>query len=86
VLNGWPLYVGLMFVVLPFVLATRQRWDWFLSSPLSSRWACTSSIGHGFMHGPRYWYVVSPLLALLAARGAPGSRCYRAAPLSSGAG
>jgi hypothetical protein len=71
VLNGWPLYVGLMFIVLPFVLATRQRWDWFLLvSAVVAMGVYVLYIGHGIMHGPRYWYVVSPLLALLAARGA----------------
>jgi hypothetical protein len=71
VLNGWPIYIGLMFVLLPFLLATRRRWDWFLL--ISS--VCAMGVyvlfgGSGIMHGPRYWYVASPLLMLLSARGA----------------
>ena len=70
VLNGWPLYVGLMFVFMPFVLATRHRWDWFLLiSAIVAMGVYVLFIGR-IMHGPRYWYVASPLLALLTARGA----------------
>lgn len=71
VLNGWPLYAGLMFVLMPFVLATRHRWDWFLIvSVVIAFGIYVLFIGPGIMHGPRYWYVASPLLALLTARGA----------------
>ncbi len=70
VLNGWPLYVGLMFILMPFVLATRHRWDWFLlASAIVAMGVYVLFIGR-IMHGPRYWYVASPLLALLTARGA----------------
>ncbi len=71
VLNGWPLYIGLMFVLLPFLLATRHRWDWLLLvSAVCAMGVYVLFIGSGIMHGPRYWYVVSPLLMLLSARGA----------------
>jgi len=71
VLNGWPLYVGAMFVLMPFVLATRHRWDWFLlGAAAAAMGVYVLFIGAGIMHGPRYWYVASPLLALLTARGA----------------
>jgi 4-amino-4-deoxy-L-arabinose transferase-like glycosyltransferase len=71
VLNGWPMYVGLMFVLLAFVLATRHLWDWLLLvAAVAAMGAYVLFIGHGIMHGPRYWYAVSPLLALLTARGA----------------
>ena len=80
VMNGWPLYVGAMFVVMPFVLATRNRWDWFLlTSAIIAMGVYVLFIGAGIMHGPRYWYVASPLLALLTARGAD-----RAAEVLSG--
>ena len=70
VLNGWPRYIGLMFVLLPFIFATRHRWDWFLLG-------CAVMVmgvyilwrGNGVMHGPRYWYEAIPFLMLLAARG-----------------
>ncbi len=71
VLNGWPRYVGLMFVLLPFILATRHRWDWFLllcAASIMGAW--TFFEGDGVMHGPRYWYEATPFLMLLAARGA----------------
>jgi hypothetical protein len=80
VMNGWPLYVGAMFVIMPFVLATRNRWDWFLlTSAIIAMGVYVLFIGAGVMHGPRYWYVASPLLALLTARGAD-----RAAEVLSG--
>ena len=71
VLNGWPQYIGLMFVLLPFILATRHRWDWFLlACAVSVMGAYTIWVGDGIMHGPRYWYESIPFLMLLAARGA----------------
>ncbi len=71
VLNGWPLLIGLGFVLLPFALGTRERWDWFLLVAIvCALGVYVLYIGGGIMHGPRYWYVVSPLLMLLSARGA----------------
>ena len=71
VLNGWPQYIGLMFVVLPLVLGTRHRWDWFLlTCAVLVIAAYVFFIGHGVMHGPRYWYAATPFLILLAAHGA----------------
>ena len=71
VLNGWPQYIGLMFVLLPFILGTRHRWDWFLLACAVAVIAAHTLFG-GFviMHGPRYWYEAAPLLMLLTARGA----------------
>ena len=68
VLNGWPQYIGLTFVLLPFILATRNRWDWFLL-------ACAISVmGVWILYdgqaAPRYWYESIPFLMLLSARGA----------------
>ena len=71
VLNGWPRYIGLMFVLLPFMLGTRHRWDWFLllcAASVMGAW--TFFEGDGLMHGPRYWYEATPFLMLLGARGA----------------
>ena len=28
-ITGWPAYVGLAFVLAPFLLGTRNRWDYF---------------------------------------------------------
>ena len=70
VLNGWPRYIGLLFVMLPFILATRRRWDWFLlGCAVMVMGAYTLWRGNGVMHGPRYWYEAIPFLMLLAARG-----------------
>jgi 4-amino-4-deoxy-L-arabinose transferase-like glycosyltransferase len=71
VLNGWPRYVGLMFVLLPFVLGTRNRWDWFfLASAVSVMGAYTLWGGEVVLYGPRYWYEAMPFFLLLTARGA----------------
>lgn len=71
VLNNWPLYVGLSFVLLPFVLGTRSRWDWFfLIAATALMAAYTWFHYHGVMYGPRFWYETMPFLMLLAGRGA----------------
>lgn len=71
VLDGWPTYIGLGFVLLPFILATRRLWDWFLlASALSVMGIWVLYEGAGVMYGPRYWYEAMPFLLLLAARGA----------------
>jgi 4-amino-4-deoxy-L-arabinose transferase-like glycosyltransferase len=71
ILNGWPLSIGLAFVLMPFLLATRRRWDWFLLMAI----VCALGVYvlvqvSRIMHGPRYWYPATPLLMLLTARGA----------------
>jgi hypothetical protein len=71
VLNGWPAYVGLALVGLPFALGTRNKWDYFLLGCVllvtgiyvAYRWS-------GLYEGPRYWYQAMPFLPLLSARGA----------------
>ncbi len=71
VLNGWPQFVGLAFVLAPFVLGTRKAWDWFLiASALCVMAIWTLYQSTGVMYGPRYWYEAMPFLILLAARGA----------------
>ena len=71
VLHGWPVMIGLGFVLLPLILASRSPWDWFLLlCALSIMTVYLFFRGHGIMHGPRYWYPAAPLLMLLAARGA----------------
>lgn len=70
VLHGWPQYVGIALVLLPFLLGTRRRWDWLLLfGAISLIAAYVFFIGHGIMYGPRYWYPSAPLFVLLTARG-----------------
>jgi 4-amino-4-deoxy-L-arabinose transferase-like glycosyltransferase len=71
VLHGWPVWVGLAFVMLPFLLGTRRLVDWWLAScavAVMAVWVFYE--GDGVMWGPRYWYEAIPFLMLLAARGA----------------
>jgi hypothetical protein len=71
VLNGWPLAIGLLFVLLPFVLGTRNRWDYFfLAEAVCIGLVWTAFYGVFFMYGPRYWYEMVPFLMLLSAHGA----------------
>jgi hypothetical protein len=71
VLHGWPTYIGLGFVLLPFLLGTRRLFDWWLlGAALSVMAIWVLYEGDGVMFGPRYWYEAIPFLMLLAARGA----------------
>jgi hypothetical protein len=71
VITGWPTYVGLAFVMLPFLLGTRNRWDYFvLACALIQMLAYAGYRFSGVFEGPRYWYEAMPFLALLAGRGA----------------
>jgi hypothetical protein len=74
ILNGWPAIVGLSLVLLPFLLGTRNAWDYFClvcillltSVYLFYRYAA----GDGALYeGPRYWFQAIPFLMLLSARG-----------------
>lgn len=70
VLNGWPRYLGLFFVMLPFVIGTRNRWDYFcLACALLQTGSLVLYEAAGIMHGPRYWYESLPFFILLSARG-----------------
>jgi hypothetical protein len=70
VLNGWPLFVGLVFALLPFLLGTRRRSDYFLAAGVLSIIAAYMAYrGVYIMHGPRFWYETVPYLMLLSARG-----------------
>jgi len=70
-LSGWPAWVALGFVLLPFVLGTRNRWDYFCLL------AAVLLIGvyvlykyAGIYKGPRYLLHALPFLFLLSAHGA----------------
>jgi hypothetical protein len=70
VFNGWPLFVGLALVLLPFMLGTRSHWDLFLLiAAVFAMGVWTAFEGSGIMHGPRYWYEAMPFIVLLSARG-----------------
>jgi hypothetical protein len=70
VLNGWPQYIGLAFVLLPFALGTRNPWDWFcLTCSLLIMSSTVLFSENGVMQGPRLWYEAMPFLLLLTARG-----------------
>jgi hypothetical protein len=70
VLNGWPLFMGLLLVLLPFILGSRNRWDYFfLTAAFFIAAAWTTYRGVFIMHGPRFWYEMVPFLMLLTARG-----------------
>ena len=70
VANGWPVAVGLIVAALPFLLGTKNPWDYFLGASflaiVSAPIVYSSS---AVMHGPRYWYEALPFLILLTARG-----------------
>ncbi len=70
VLHGWPQFVGLLFVMLPFALGTTRRADWWcLLAALPVIAGYTLFGGSGVMQGPRLWYEAVPFLMLLTARG-----------------
>jgi hypothetical protein len=70
VLFGWPPGFAFLLVLLPFVLGTRDRWDYlFGGAVLSIAAAWFFYIDVFIMYGPRFWYEMTPLLVLLAARG-----------------
>jgi hypothetical protein len=70
VLDGWPLYAGLAFLLLPLALCSRSGRDWFLLACAALMMGAPVIFeGRGIMHGPRYWYEAFPLLMLLTARG-----------------
>ena len=71
VFNGWPAYVGLAFVLAPFLLGTRNRWDYFcLACALLTASIYVLYRYSGIFLGPRYWFEAAPFLLLLTARGA----------------
>lgn len=69
-LFGWPYYLTLAFIPLPFVLKRANRWDYLILGGLAGVivayvfwWAVA------LIFGPRYWYETMPFLLLLTARG-----------------
>jgi hypothetical protein len=71
VLNGWPAVVGIALVLLPFMLGSRNAWDYFcLACLLLVTSVYVLYPGQVFYEGPRYWFPAVPFLMLLSARGA----------------
>ena len=70
-LFGWPFFVGLSLVALPFLLLRARAWDWLLlGSALTVVAAYMGYWASGVTGGlPRYWFVIVPWIAILAARG-----------------
>lgn len=68
---GWPAFIGFGFAMLPFVLGTRNRYDYFLVAAFLSFAALNIFYKNAaVMNGPRFWYESLPFLTLLTARGA----------------
>jgi len=70
-LFGWPFFVALAVIGIPFLVGRANRWDWLLlastvlvMSAYMAYWA--SGVTGGL---PLYWYVVVPWLTLLAVWG-----------------
>ncbi len=69
-LFGWPFYLTLAFIALPFLSGRARKVDWFLLIALVL--TVGSYIGyfyHGIYLGPRYLYEDLPFLLILSARG-----------------
>ncbi len=71
-LYGWPAYLNLMFVPIPFLTGRANRWDWLLLGIIAAMvglhvfyWAFGGADGGT----PRYYYDALPALLLLTARG-----------------
>ncbi len=69
-LFGWPFYLTLAFIALPFLLLRARRSDWFLLVALSvTVVSYTGYFYHGIYLGPRYLFEDLPFLLILTARG-----------------
>jgi 4-amino-4-deoxy-L-arabinose transferase-like glycosyltransferase len=71
VANGWPAFAGFGIAMLPFLMGSRYRWDYFLAATFLSLAALNIFYKNpAVMNGPRFWYESLPFLMLLTARGA----------------
>lgn len=69
-LYGWPFYLTLAFIVLPFLTLRARAVDWFLL--LCAAVMTGAFVGyfyHGIYLGPRYLFETLPFLLILTARG-----------------
>ncbi|MCX6354738.1 MAG: glycosyltransferase family 39 protein [Candidatus Aureabacteria bacterium] len=70
-LFGWPHYFTLVFIMIPFVVASEDKRDWLLLASgvgISVAYICYfARIREHF--GPRYWFEAMPVYIILSARG-----------------
>jgi hypothetical protein len=69
-LFGWPFYVSLALIALPFLLRRARTWDFVHGAVVGG--FVLAYIGlyyHGIAYGPRYYFDAMPSLVLLSARG-----------------
>jgi hypothetical protein len=69
---GWPGYLNVLFLLLPFILRPRDRWNYLLLASFLS--LALLHVTYWYYGGrdagfPRYYYAGLPMLLLLAARG-----------------
>ncbi len=70
-LFGWKPYLTLSYLLIPFVLFTRNRWDWYhLASYICLVLGYYFWWYHGICYGPRFWYEAMPAFTLLSIIGA----------------
>ncbi len=69
-LFGWPFYLTLAFLCIPFLTRKATRYDWlFLVAALLMTCVWVGYFYHGIYLGPRYLYETLPFLLILTARG-----------------
>lgn len=69
---GWPGYLNVVLLVLPFVLRPREGWNYLLLASFASLVGLHVTYWHYGGHDagfPRYYYAALPMLLLLSARG-----------------
>src|SRR5947209_204561 len=86
-LYGWPFYLTLAFLALPFLTRRATAADWLcLICLIVLTGACVGYFYHGIYLGPRYLFETLPFLLILTARGimtlaaagrAAGHKLYR---------
>lgn len=69
-LFGWPFYLTLAFLPMPFLLCRAKRADWLMAAGfVIMAGAFLGYYYHGIYLGPRYLYETLPFLLILTARG-----------------
>jgi hypothetical protein len=69
-LYGWPSYLSLAWITLPFLLRKALKWDWlFLILTSIFMAAYIGYFYHGIYLGPRYFFETLPFLLMLTSRG-----------------
>lgn len=69
-LHGWPAWIGLGLALLPFMLGSRNPYDWFfMAGGLLVIAGASLFFTTGAFYGPRYVFEAVPFFVLLAASG-----------------